>query len=408
MSELITQRPGVSDFRWHLLATVSALTLLASTASEARAEDGNRPTVWIELGGQLSRLENGQVLYTPPFVALTPSDFTPPQEVERPPRYGFDVSAALTIQPQGSDWAFSASLRYGRSGNSKHVRQQSYPGSNGTGYVHVHQLYFGRYIHNSVPLHVPPIAARFTDAVTKQSESRVILDFQAGKDLGIGLFGHNSSSNLGLGVRFAQFISKSRAKIGEDPDWQFKQAYNTFSTSYLFYGSLYTLYRKEKRPLQAYHSFAGAFQADRSFEGLGPSISLKSSVPFVGNPQDGGLSLDWGVNAGLLFGRQKTKTSHQTTGRYHSPGTAFNPNVAASLVTTYQHVAVPRTRTRNVAVPNVGGFAGLSFNYADAKVSFGYKADFFFGAMDGGIDVRRTEDVGFHGPYASVSIGLGG
>ena len=74
MSELITQRPGLSDFRWRLLATVSALTLLALTVSEANAEDSDRPTVWIELGGQLSRLENSQEPYAPPFVALTPSN----------------------------------------------------------------------------------------------------------------------------------------------------------------------------------------------------------------------------------------------------------------------------------------------------------------------------------------------
>ena len=51
-----------------------------------------------------------------------------------------------------------------------------------------------------------------------------------------------------------------------------------------------------------------------------------------------------------------------------------------------------------MTVPNVGGFAGLSFNYADAKISFGYKADFFFGAIDGGIDTRKNENRGFSAP----------
>ena len=65
-------------------------------------------------------------------------------------------------------------------------------------------------------------------------------------------------------------------------------------------------------------------------------------------------------------------------------------------------------RLRSVIVPNVGGFAGLSFHYANAKVSFGYRADIFLGAMDGGIDAVKKENVGFYGPFASVSIGLGG
>ena len=71
MSELITENPGLNNFRWRLLATVSALTLLSLSLSEAKAEDSDRPTVWIELGGQLSRVENGQEAYAPPFVALT-------------------------------------------------------------------------------------------------------------------------------------------------------------------------------------------------------------------------------------------------------------------------------------------------------------------------------------------------
>ena len=65
-------------------------------------------------------------------------------------------------------------------------------------------------------------------------------------------------------------------------------------------------------------------------------------------------------------------------------------------------------RSHSVAVPNVGGSMGLSFHYAAAKVSFGYRADFFLGAIDGGIDTHNSEDVGFHGPFATISIGLGG
>src|SRR6185437_16641446 len=129
MSELI-QKNEIYAFRWKLLAEASALALMgyAASMSFAKAEDGDRPTVWIELGGQLSRLENSQEIYAPPFVALTPSNFSPPQNAEKPARYGMDESAALIFQPKGSDWTFSASIRYGRSSNAKHVRQQSYPG----------------------------------------------------------------------------------------------------------------------------------------------------------------------------------------------------------------------------------------------------------------------------------------
>ena len=75
---------------------------------------------------------------------------------------------------------------------------------------------------------------------------------------------------------------------------------------------------------------------------------------------------------------------------------------------TYHRHPAPSDRSRSVVVPNLGGFAGLSMNYPNAKVSFGYRADFFFGAMDTGIDARHSSNVGFHGPFATISIGLGG
>jgi hypothetical protein len=63
---------------------------------------------------------------------------------------------------------------------------------------------------------------------------------------------------------------------------------------------------------------------------------------------------------------------------------------------------------RTIIVPNVGGFAGLSFHVENFKISAGYRADLFFGAMDGGIDAAKSENVGFYGPFATVSVGLGG
>ena len=63
-------------------------------------------------------------------------------------------------------------------------------------------------------------------------------------------------------------------------------------------------------------------------------------------------------------------------------------------------------RSRSVTVPNLGGFAGLSLRYTNAKVSLGYRADFFFGAMDGGIDARKAANQSFHGPFATIALGL--
>jgi hypothetical protein len=399
MSELINKNDNRATIRWKLLTGVSALALIAYV-SPAIAEDASQPQVWIELGGQLNRLQDSQEIYAPPFVALTPAPFSPPQNAEKPPRYGIDENVALTFQPEGSNWDFSASIRYGRASSSKHVRHQSYPTQPFTAYSKFYRLNpYGVHHHTNFFKHYPK-AARFTDAAAKESENHVILDFQAGKDVGLGLFGQDASSTLNVGVRIAQFRSKSRSTLKEDPDWQFKTQITHVFSSYYFYGP--HIFRQTNQDvLQPYHSFAGAFRADRSFSGVGPSISWSSSVPFAGNPQNGALSVDWGVNAALLFGRQKTKIHHQTTARY-TTGSGFPPPPI-----TYQHAPPDHARSRRVTVPNVGGFAGISFNYADAKVSLGYRADFFFGAIDGGIDTRKNENRAFNGPYASVSIGLG-
>ena len=64
-------------------------------------------------------------------------------------------------------------------------------------------------------------------------------------------------------------------------------------------------------------------------------------------------------------------------------------------------------RSRTVAVPNVGARWRASFvplcRYA--KVSFGYRVDEFFGAMDGGIDVHKSYNFGDSGPFVNISIG---
>src|SRR5262249_46579528 len=151
-------------------------------------------------------------------------------------------------------------------------------------------------------------AARFTDAAVRESENHAILDFQAGRDLGVGLFGRNELSSLNIGVRFAQFISKSRATLAEDPDFHFKTVKRYFHLQG-YYGS-YKRYITQEAVFTPYHSFSGTFRADRSFSGIGPSISWNSSLPFAGNSQKGQLALDFGVNAAILFGRQKARTHH--------------------------------------------------------------------------------------------------
>jgi hypothetical protein len=308
-----------------VIATIAA-------ADPAKAEDVDRPTVWIELGGQLSRLQDGQEAYQPPFLALTPSIFPAPYKNERPPLYDFDGSAGLKLQPNGSDWSFSASIRFGRVSTDKHVHHQTYPESQ-------FQKPDGSYY----PFY--PLGARFTDVKSKQIETNAVVDFQAGKDVGLGLFGHNATSTLNFGVRIAQFTSKSRTALAEDPDWH-------TSIYVRHYGPNNAKYRTFA--FQNYHSYKGAFTANRSFNGVGPSLSWNSSVPVAGNSQGSELTVDWGVNGAVLFGRQKTRTQHQTSAWYHSEKT----HKPASRIPKVRHLVYQTTpsaqnRSHSVTVPNL-------------------------------------------------------
>jgi hypothetical protein len=180
--------------------------------------------------------------------------------------------------------------------------------------------------------------------------------------------------------------AKSKGNINAHPDARFEQ------------GTIVLVSTKYKIFTPGHGSAAVMDGAD-SLRALGPSLSIKNTTGLLGTVDDGQLALDWGVNAAVLFGRQKANINH------HSTVLIKNGDYTGAVI-PYPHVT--RSRSRMVTIPNIGGFAGLSYRFTNAKISAGYRADFFFGAKDGGLDIRRTTDVGFHGPYATISIGLGG
>lgn len=153
------------------------------------------------------------------------------------------------------------------------------------------------------------------------------------------------------------------------------------------------------------YDFHGIAQNERSFWGVGPTLAWDLSMP-IGGGDDGGFSFDWGVNAAVLFGRQKS-VGHQQTAAYHYQQKyhgARNP----SYEMAYPPKSANHDRSRSVVVPDVGGFAGISLHWPNANVSISYRGDFFFGAMDGVVDSPISKDRNFYGPYASFSVGLGG
>lgn len=402
MSELIQKNDSYATIRWKLLTGVSALALTAYVASAdfAKADDSGRPQIWIELGGQLSSLGDGQETFAPDFPnsPARPSVFSSSQKFEQPPHFSIDEEGKLSFQPEDSSWVLSASIRYGRSARNKQIHQQTVPAPFVKYYyTSNYAAYYGGILQRHKVKNVDtPQNAKFADTLAKNSERHLILDFQAGKDFGLGMFGKDGSSVVSLGVRFAQFSSKTNIALKSDPDWKFNYKYLPSVVGTKFLSSKFAIG-------SIYHSNAARLQATRNFRGVGPSLSWSASAPFAGNLQDGELDFDWGVNAALLFGRQRAHTHHQTTGRYN---TKYSPSGRPPI--THQNPATPdHTRSRNVTVPNIGGSAGLSFRYTDAKISIGYRADFFLGAMDTGIDAAKKSNLSFNGPFASISFGIG-
>jgi len=370
MSELINNQGAGGNIRRHLMATVSALVLASTSAGMSQAEEnGNRPTVWIELGAHLDRIAGSQEQFAPAGILNSPRAedwIESPLSVQRPARYGFGGEAKLEFVPQGTDWSFSAAVRYGRSNSRLTARQQtalpSYPTPFGNASA-------------------PPGLALADEGVGHTKESHLLLDFMAGKDVGLGIA--NSSSKISFGVRYAQFTSSADVDL---------RSRTSIYVTHTKYNNLFV------------HDYLGRLKGERSFHGLGPAISWDASTPIGGN-DDARFTLDWGLNASVLFGRQKMRAHSQVTGEYISQTNALAAKYGT--FSRYVHPSNP-ARSRSVIVPNIGGFAGMSLKFPNAKVSLGYRADFFFGAMDGGIDARKTYDRNFYGPFAAISIGLGG
>jgi iron complex outermembrane recepter protein len=366
--------------RRQLLSTVSALALLGlAYSAHAAGSDTDRPLLWIELGGQMENVSGQGQVFAPAFLAKnsTSSVLGPvtPLQAQRLPKFSFGEDGKISFQPEDSDWVFSASVRIGRSGNSRHVDHQT------TGTYH---KYYRSGVASSAPPHTK---ADYADTHVRHRESHAILDFSAGKDIGLGVLGKDSSSTFNFGVRFAQFTSKADFNIRARPDLGFKY------TTIPFNGHQFTFH------LVHSHDYYATGRASRSFRGVGPSLSWTGSAPFIGDREGGEVTFDWGVNASLLFGKQKAHAQHQETGQYQPPGKYLAP--------VYQNHPPAHDSNRSVTVPNVGGFAGASWRVQDFKVSLGYRADFFFGAIDGGIDARKSEALAFKGPFASINVGVG-
>src|SRR6185312_9033753 len=263
-----------------------------------------------------------------------------------------------------------AGVRFGRAISKRNTHEQSKlgPFTNVSAYIQSYHTNGGRTRFRQVcsATFQAILIGDYSDVQSTHTEGHFILDFQAGRDVGLGFFGKPGSSFISGGLRFAQFTAKLDTKIKARGD---SQVYDGFSLpGYAYYKSLYP-----QKYAAAIHNrrFSLTAGSSRNFSGIGPSVSWDASATFFGHSDTSELTFDWGINAALLFGRQKVATHHQSSGYYHR--SKYGNSQA------YSRPRVDFDRSRNVVVPNVGGMAGFSVRFPNAKVSFGYRADIFFG-----------------------------
>lgn len=380
--------------RSRLLATVSAMALVASVCGAAPAVAGE-PPLWFELGWNFENVrpsESNLALPLGPLVSQ--SGLTAPLTND----FGFSRSytseGKITFKPDGGDWVFAASIRYGRSRGSSQKLNQALAPIPTTSLVTYHRsIPAYSYRDRNRVKHLPVSQEKLSEDGSS-AEAHFIVDFEAGKDVGLGMFGRGSTSVVSAGIRFAHFTTSRKASnFQETQGIHFQSSHSTG----LFY-SYFPSFKTKRRELWDATSANG--DASQNFNGLGPSIKWDASAQLWGDPQ-GALSLDWGVNAAFLFGKQKKKIEHQTSSHEHCVGDGCPPHP-----TVLTSDALVRT-SKSVTVPNVGGFAGISLKYLNTKVSLGYRADLFVNAIDVGFATRKSSNMLFHGPFANVSLGVG-
>src|SRR5580692_73143 len=182
--------------RHNLLLGASVSALLALTAQQADAADtfltsSNAPPLWIELGGDIEDITPHTNQWMPPAINILSGSGA---AIRKDPVFSIGMEGRISYHLENSDWLVWASARYGRS-----QRDQSF--------------------HTQTNQYSAKLFARAYSDTTRHTENHMVLDFQAGKDIGMGLFGHTARSVLGAGVRFAQFSANGDDFVSSKPQY---------------------------------------------------------------------------------------------------------------------------------------------------------------------------------------------
>jgi hypothetical protein len=153
-------------------------------------------------------------------------------------------------------------------------------------------------------------------------------------------------------------------------------------------------------------ALSAAFDAEREFKGVGPTLSWDAAVPLWGGDDTGRVDLDWSLTGGVLFGKQTTDVTGQEKS-YQFSGNYYFANVGAFL-DNVMPTPVDIHRSKSTKVPLLDLGVGLSYEIQRVKVSTGYRWERYFNAIDGGFTDHESFDRTIDGPYFKLAVGFGG
>lgn len=203
-------------------------------------------------------------------------------------------------------------------------------------------------------------------------EDRTVLDFEVGKNLGIG--SGNAKLRLFGGIRYANYTSSLSA--------------SGTAGSYCVYGSC------------KYVGYPWSARSGSKFDGVGPRLGLTGEVPLFGR-----FFLTGSVSGSLLWGEHQVRLN--SSGFYPGGRSKFSDNGTVTNAEGELGIGMPFFATRGTLIFGArweGWFDQTKFKHYDLDVTLDCGCLGLAGSFEG----RGTLDRNNWGPFVRLNIPLGG
>jgi len=355
--------------------------------SFGRRGEGPSPFT-VELGGRIQRHDAPNAAVEPSFA----SEFEGPLDVVAAPQsddldWGDGRDVKLTWRP-GGPWSVSAGLRVGET-NGYNTREVQQPTEPVCGFDDPAMCEFFASMpptaHLAAFSRINHAQARITD-----NEEHELIDLTVGYDVDVPKL---SRSTIQAGLRHAQLTSHTLTMLRGTPDWELVEGF---------------VFAPE---LNVHNIYVGDTEAERKFEGVGPTLSWDASYPLWSGDEAGRLDLDWSLSGGALFGTREVQVSSTETDMYFELSgfyLGFWEALSATPLPVITTTETEFSRSDDVTIPTAGASLGLSYSVGGFKVGAGYQWERYFDAIDGGFEDAKSYDRTIDGPYFKIAVGFGG